>query len=107
MLLILAKIILFMVGAAAAGFWVAWSLRGVNERKRMDKLTAESLKTAPKTMTAVDDLQKYQRFSEAHVEGLKNLIASFSTLYAAMPDDQKKIADGVFQNARKRAAAHG
>ena len=47
-------------------------------------------------MTAVQDLQTYQQFAQAHVDGLKNLTAAFSTLYDAMPDAQKKVADQVF-----------
>lgn len=72
----------------------------------MDKLIAESRATAPRGMSAVDDLQLYQKFAEAHVDGLKNLIGSFSALYSAMPDAQKKIADGVFAAARETAGAH-
>ena len=66
----------------------------------MDKLVAEGRTTAPRSMSAVDDLNMYQKFSQAHVDGLKNLISSFSSLYAAMPDAQKKVADTVFSAAR-------
>jgi hypothetical protein len=59
-------------------------------------------------MSAMDDLKMYQTVSQAHVDGLKNLISSFSTLYSAMPDAQKKVADTVFETAHQRAvAAHG
>jgi periplasmic protein CpxP/Spy len=71
----------------------------------MDKLIAETRTTPPQTMTAVDDLKMYQKFSEAHVTGLKNLIASFTTLYDAMPDAQKKNADVGFQTSGHQAAA--
>ena len=71
----------------------------------MDKLIAETRTTPPQNMTAVDDLKMYQKFSEAHVTGLKNLIASFTTLYDAMPDAQKKNADVVFQTSGHQAAA--
>jgi hypothetical protein len=74
----------------------------------MDKLVAENRTTAPQDMTAVEDLKMYQKFAQAHVDGLKNLISSFSSLYSAMPDNQKKTADQVFQSARQSAmAAHG
>ena len=63
----------------------------------MDTLIAENRKTPPQDMTAVDDLKSYQKHAQAHVDGLKNLIASFATLYDAMPDDQKRIADDVFR----------
>jgi periplasmic protein CpxP/Spy len=85
---------------------VAQSMR--ENAAAMDKLIAESRTSAPQSMSAVDDLKMYQKFSEAHVTGLKNLIASFSTLYTSMPDAQKKTADGVFQTSgRRAAAAHG
>ena len=66
----------------------------------MDKLIAATRTTPPQIMSAVDDLKTYQKFAQAHVDGLKNLISSFETLYAAMPDAQKKIADMVFSSSR-------
>ena len=72
----------------------------------MDKLMAANRTTPPQDMTAVDDLKIYQKFAQAHVDGLKNLIASFEKLYAAMPDAQKKIADDVFSSSeRERSPA--
>ncbi len=64
---------------------------------KMEKLTAEKTATAPAAMSAVDDLKTYEKFSHAHYEGLKDLISSFETLYKAMPADQQKLADNVFQ----------
>ncbi len=61
----------------------------------MDKLVAANRTSPPQNMTAVQDLQTYEQVAQAHVDGLKNLTA-FSTLYDAMPDDQKKVADPVF-----------
>jgi len=62
----------------------------------MDKLVASDRTTPPQNMSAVDDLKNYQQFAQAHVDGLKNLTSAFSTLYNAMPDAQKKVADQVF-----------
>lgn len=73
----------------------------------MDKLVAEGRTTAPQDMSAVDDLKAYEKFSQARVDGLKNLISSFSTLYSAMPDAQKKVADAVFEAAHHNAPARG
>jgi periplasmic protein CpxP/Spy len=74
----------------------------------MDKLVAANRETPPQNMTAVEDLESYQKFAQAHVDGLKNLISSFRALYAAMPDAQKKIADEVFDTSgRERARSHG
>jgi len=66
----------------------------------MDKLVAETRTTPPQSMTAVADLQTYQKFAQTHVDGLKNLIPSFDKLYAAMPDAQKKVADEVFRSSK-------
>jgi protein CpxP len=73
----------------------------------MDQLVATNRKTAPQDMSAVDDLKLYQTFAQAHVDGLKNLISSFTTLYSAMPDAQKKVADAVFEAVHQTAAARG
>jgi periplasmic protein CpxP/Spy len=73
----------------------------------MDKLVAEKRTSPPQNMSAVDDLKTYQLFAQAHVDGLKNLTAAFSTLYEAMPDAQKKGADQVFQTSgRGTPASH-
>ena len=66
----------------------------------MDKLIAETRATPPQNMTAVADLKTYQKFAQAHVDGLKNMLSHFEGLYAAMPDAQKKIADEVFRSTK-------
>ncbi len=74
----------------------------------MEKLSATKTVQAPQAMSAIDDLKGYEAFAQAHVDGLKNLISSFETLYAAFPDAQKKVADGVFQSfGQKGRASHG
>jgi periplasmic protein CpxP/Spy len=71
----------------------------------MDKLIAATQTTPPQNMSAVDDLNTYQKFTQAHLDGLANLIPAFGKLYAAMPDAQKKVADGVFRSTRTAPAA--
>jgi protein CpxP len=74
----------------------------------MDKLVATNRTTPPQNMSAVDDLKTYQQFAQAHVDGLKTLTAAFSTLYDAMPDAQKKVADEAFRTSgHGTAAPHG
>jgi periplasmic protein CpxP/Spy len=74
----------------------------------MDKLVAANRTNPPQNMTAVEDLTTYQKFAQAHVDGLKNLISSFSTLYDAMPGPQKKVADQVFNTGgREPSPTHG
>ena len=71
----------------------------------MDKLVAEARAIPPQNMTAVADLQMYQKFAQAHVDGLKNLLSHFEAFYAAMPAAQKKLADQVFRSTRSAAPA--
>jgi hypothetical protein len=79
--------------------WQAVATTMRDNAAAMAKLAAEKSSQSEKSMTAVEDLQTYQQFAEAHVEHLKKLTAAFETLYNAMPADQKKIADTVFERA--------
>ena len=63
----------------------------------MDKLVKEKQAKA-QSITAVDDLKTYQDFTQAHLDGLKNLTSAFESLYDSMPADQKKNADHVFDS---------
>jgi TolA-binding protein len=84
---------------------VAQTMR--DNASRMEKLAAETQSQNTEAMTAVDDLKTYEKFARAHIEGLKNLTSSFETLYKAMPEAQKKVADQVFNTARQdREASH-
>jgi protein CpxP len=59
-----------------------------------------------KDATAIDDLNAYGDIAQAHADAVKKLSEAFSPLYAAMPDDQKRVADDVFahrQNQGKHA----
>jgi periplasmic protein CpxP/Spy len=84
---------------------VAQSMR--DNAAAMQKLAADKTTQAPQSMTAVQDLKAYQAYAQAHVDGLKNLSSSFETLYNAMPDAQKKVADGVFQTFGRERPARG
>jgi periplasmic protein CpxP/Spy len=64
----------------------------------MEKLVVSKRAIAPASTTAVDDLKTYQEFTQARLDGLKNLTSSFKTLYDSMPADQKKNADQVFRS---------
>ena len=64
---------------------------------RMEKLVATKRAIPPEKTTAVDDLKTYQEFTEVRLEGLKEVNAGFKSLDDAMPADQKKNADMVFE----------
>jgi hypothetical protein len=72
----------------------------------MDKLVAENRMVPPQNTTAMSDLKSYEKFAQAHVNGLRNLIASFGVLYAAMPPAQQHNADSVFQSFGHNTQAH-
>ncbi len=66
----------------------------------MEALIAETKAKSPTSISAVDDLNIYRRFAQAHVDGLKNLIDDFKVLYDSMPAAQKETADAVFKTTR-------
>jgi periplasmic protein CpxP/Spy len=73
----------------------------------MEKLIAERTTTAADTQSALQDLDAYSKFAQAHADGVKNLTTAFTTLYNSMPDAQKKVADVVFQDSgHERGRAH-
>jgi hypothetical protein len=87
------------ITAAQEAKWQAVAQAMRQNATAMDKLIAETDAAARQKMTAIEDLNTYRKFAQAHVDGLKNLIDDFSALYAVMPDAQKKIADEVFKGA--------
>ena len=56
----------------------------------------ENRQALGRNATAVDDLNAYGEMVQAHADAIKKLSSAFSTLYASMPDEQKKVADEVF-----------
>jgi hypothetical protein len=69
----------------------------------MDQTLAERAQRFP-SMNAEQNLQSYEQLAEAHAQRLHKLNQAFQSLYDAMPDQQKQVADQVFrQNAEKRA----
>ncbi|WP_233873096.1 Spy/CpxP family protein refolding chaperone [Paraburkholderia adhaesiva] len=49
--------------------------------------------------TAVENLQSWNAIAQANAEGSKAMLDAFTSLYADMPDSQKKIADTAFRPA--------
>ena len=48
-------------------------------------------------MNALQNMESYQKLAETHAEHLQKLVSAFETLYNALPNDQKKLADQVFK----------
>jgi hypothetical protein len=72
----------------------------------MREMVEERKKVGLQDVTAVDDLVIYQKFNQAHVDGLTDLIASFKTLYQTMPSTQKIVADHVFRGFGRERPLH-
>ncbi len=88
-----------------AGEETAWQAVAQTMRDNaaaMEKL-ASSKESKSDTMTAVEDLQTYSDFAQAHVDHLKKLTSAFETLYNAMPAEQKKLADQVFSRSQRES----
>jgi len=73
--------------------------------REMDETAMQRAQQFP-TMTAVQNMQSYEKLAEAHVQHLQKLLPAFQTLYDAMPPEQKQVADQVFRaNAQAHAQA--
>ena len=64
---------------------------------RMDQLVSDH-RTMAQTATAVDQLKAYSDMAQAHAEEVSHLVTPFSTLYAALSPEQKKMADQSFRD---------
>jgi hypothetical protein len=72
---------------------------------RMQGLIAARKAEPVHHIDAPEDLRTYERFTQAHVDGLKLLRSSFETLYQTMPESQKLVADEVFRKFGHRHEA--
>jgi hypothetical protein len=77
--------------------WIAVAKVMRANEAAMQSLVEQERARPAHSLTAVEDLQAYETFTQAHVSGLEALIASFETLYSAMPAPQQAVADQVFQ----------
>jgi Spy/CpxP family protein refolding chaperone len=57
------------------------------------------------SMNALQNMESYQKLAETHADHLQKLVSAFETLYNALPDDQKKVADQAFK-ARTGSEPH-
>jgi protein CpxP len=59
------------------------------------------------TMNAADNMQNFAQNATSAAQDLQNLSAAFHDLYNSFPEDQKKIADQVFQERAQTHQHHG
>jgi protein CpxP len=51
-------------------------------------------------MTAVDNMQSYAQLAQVHATNTQKLASAFQALYNTFPDQQKQLADRIFQNSK-------
>lgn len=69
----------------------------------MESLIEQTRTQAPRERrNALEDLQVYQKFAQAHADGLQKLSTAFATLYNGMNPEQKANADKVFRSFERR-----
>lgn len=93
------------ITSAEESDWQAVAKTMRDNASAMQKLAATKASESQAGMTAIEDLQTYTDFAQAHADGLKKLTASFQTLYEAMPAEQKKIADQIFEKSQHHESA--
>lgn len=54
------------------------------------------------SMSAVQDLKSYAQIAEDHAQRVQKLVPAFESLYNAMPEQQKQLADQVFRANTER-----
>ena len=45
---------------------------------------------------AIDQLRRYEKLAEAHLDGLKKFVSEFASLYASLSGDQRVVAGSLF-----------
>ncbi len=86
------------ITAAQDPQWEAFVKAQRDSAEEMSDLIAKRDATAA-TTNAVDDFKAYAKIAQAHADGLKKVIPAFETLYSALSDEQKKIADTMLDRA--------
>ncbi len=78
--------------------WQAVAQAMKSNAQDMESLIEQTRTQSPRERrNALEDLQVYQKFAQAHVDGLQKLTTAFATLYNGMTPEQKANADKVFR----------
>ncbi len=88
------------ITAAQEPQWVKVAAAMRQNAQTIDALTGARIKRE-KDMTAVDDLNSYAKIADAHADGIKNLLPSFTALYNSMSETQKGEADTLFRRGEE------
>ena len=83
---------------------VAWGQYAQVTRSNADGMARAfaQRRAALASMSAADNLQGMAAIAAQHAQNMQRLAAAFGPLYAAMPPNQKKVADEVFRTPGER-----
>lgn len=96
------------ITAAQEQDWQAVAQVMKSNAESMQTLVQQTRSEGPRGQrSALEDLQNYQKFAQAHADGLQKLSTAFATLYNSMTPEQKANADKVFrEHERHRPTSH-
>jgi periplasmic protein CpxP/Spy len=91
------------ITAAQEQDWQAVAQVMKSNADTMQNLVQQTRSEGPRSQrNALEDLQNYQKFAQAHADGLQKLTSAFATLYNSMTPEQKANADKVFREHEQR-----
>ena len=85
--------------------WDQFALTMRDNARGMDELYQQRAEKM-NSMSAVDNMQSYEQIEQQRAQDVQKLVPAFQTLYDALSDQQKKLADQMFRNYAANAEAH-
>ncbi|MGO9445636.1 MAG: Spy/CpxP family protein refolding chaperone [Thiobacillaceae bacterium] len=87
--------------------WDAFAQTMRDNAQKMDQAFRDRAHKLP-SLNADEAMKSYAALAQLHADNMQKLAAAFSTLYATLSDDQKKMADTLYRNerAKRHALAH-
>ena len=81
-----------------------WQQFATVMRENAQKMEQNAAKRAETfgSLNAVENMRSYAEMAAEHGQNMQRLATAFASIYDAMPPEQKKIADAVFQNRAMR-----
>jgi len=81
--------------------WAQYAQMTRNNGANMSQAFAQR-RTALASMNAADNLQNMSAIAAQHAQNMQRVATTFAQLYAAMPANQKKVADEVLRTPGER-----
>jgi len=96
-----------VLGYGCGSFSASWQNSPGTEREAPNLPTRSRLLPSEAPTDRVDGAGDHQCNAPQHAQHVQKLVRAFQTLYDAIPDEQKRLADQVFRaNAEGQAQTH-